>query len=62
MCFLVFLVLLNLFHSEPNTIETEGYLSNYFLKINVSHIKIKFLISVVKYIFIKVELECQEKK
>lgn len=62
MCFLVFLVLLNLLHSESNTFEIDGYLFIDFLKVNCILIKIKFLISVIKYTFIRVDLECQEMK
>lgn len=54
MCFFVYLVLLNLPHSELNTIETDGHLFTDFLKVIL--IKIKFLVSVVKYTFIKVAL------
>lgn len=53
MCFFAYLVLLNLPHSEPN-IETDGHLFIDILKVNL--IKIKFLVSVVKYTFIKVAL------
>jgi len=48
MCFLVFLVLLNLLHSEPDTIEINEHLFTDFLRVNGSLIKINFLISVVK--------------
>lgn len=61
-CFLVFQMLLNLLHSEANTIEVDGYFFIDFLKVNGSLIKIKILVSVVKYTFIKVKLECQEMK
>lgn len=47
-CFLTFLVLLNLLHSEPNTFDINGHLFTDFLRVNGSLIKIKFLISVVK--------------
>lgn len=55
-------MLLILLHSEANAIEIDRYLFIDFPKVNGSLMKIKFPISVVKYTFIKVELECQEMK
>lgn len=45
-----------------NTVEVERYFFIDFLKVNGSLIKIEILVSVVKYTFTKVKLECQEMK